>query len=791
MNESLSRLSFDISNATGLWTNQTGFAVGQFYDTNLLNFTTNWFQCYDIALTNGFNTITVHATDLAGNQATTSATYTLDLSGDTNPPVLTMVWPQDGIKISGTQFTLRALVDDATANVAASVRDTNGVTNTVSALVERDGQVWGNDLPLGNGTNQLTVTATDAAGNSSVTNLIVVKNDVGLTIDSLASDQFNKTLVNVNGNVGSATYAVTVNGISAAVNPDGSWAAANVPVSASGTADLNVQVYDSSSNLLASQTSDLPQPVTVGLMSYSGTSQDVYNNSGGGNGYSDYKINWSYLLGGTFFYHGVLMNQGEDDFDYTESDPLSSGADAYSAPWGSEYVEVATTFDDHVGTTGTWVNHARTRVMLEPQGQKSPNQIATYLVRAKALERSDPYNDDFGFGNLPLPPEWLQINGQTLINTGITNEDDGAVWGETLVQGPAGAYLDVTPVATQVFANKDYTFDVQAQETPFKIVDGTTGLDLPETNTVIVGQQIDLDCKLELTNATLTNFQWTIPGQTVKQYEQLAEVDVTNSYTIKEDLENPDLSSNSISYYWINGGTNLEVDCTAMFGNAHLKARTWFNVNRPTSTLVTETTTNTPSVSVETNSVGGLVLQFGSLTNNSPPGPWGIKESFTVTTPINGTGSFGYLQIIDETTRRWILDDTNNTAQKLYGTNLLDTLPYQYLSGLTSIGNSDTQSNISADSPGQALYGEKWASANDQFTGYLMYRPAGDTNHTIWVTLREVHWSWSGAATKDTNGIWTLDPGYPPPPVNPVSADSVTLPTWYGTQFSLQTEPDN
>lgn len=116
-----------------------------------------------------------------------------------------------------------------------------------------------------------------------------------------------------------------------------------------------------------------------------------------------------------------------------------------------------------------WENHTETRVMIEPQGQLAAGPTNLYLVRAKALEFSNPpYGFSFGAmfgrqyaGDVPLSPEWLQIKGQTLVNSGITN-DDGSVIGEAIVSAPAGMNVDVTPTATQVHQYWNYTFDVQA-----------------------------------------------------------------------------------------------------------------------------------------------------------------------------------------------------------------------------------------------------------------------------------------------------------------------------------------
>ena len=44
-----------MSNATGVVSNEQGFVTDRYYDTNPWEFTTNWFQCFDIDLTNGLN----------------------------------------------------------------------------------------------------------------------------------------------------------------------------------------------------------------------------------------------------------------------------------------------------------------------------------------------------------------------------------------------------------------------------------------------------------------------------------------------------------------------------------------------------------------------------------------------------------------------------------------------------------------------------------------------------------------------------------------------------------------
>ncbi len=218
--EALASIAYDLTNAIGLITNQQVLILDQYYDTNTLEFTTNYFQCFDVPLTNGLNTVTLHATDLAGNVTTTNLNFTLDYSGDTNQPAIQLYWPQNGTQISGNTFTWRGWVSDSTAQVAAQTVDTNGVTNAVTGLVGRDGSFWIAGLPLSSGTNSLSLTATDSAGNTGVTNINVVQSTLVLTITSAGLGQA------VSGTISDpADYTIWVNGIMATNNGDGTWTA--------------------------------------------------------------------------------------------------------------------------------------------------------------------------------------------------------------------------------------------------------------------------------------------------------------------------------------------------------------------------------------------------------------------------------------------------------------------------------------------------------------------------------------------------------------------------------------
>ncbi len=234
--EALSSISYDLSNAAGTVTNQQVLVLDQYYDTNSLGFTTNTFQAFDVSLATGVNVFTLHATDLAGNVTTTNFSLTLDYSNKTNPPVAALIWPQNGLKVCGSNFTCNGSVSDPTASVTVQMVDTNGNTNVFNALVGRDGKFYVSDLPLNSGTNVYTLTVTDVANNITTTNFTVIQGDAGLTIDPISP---NQTMVT--GEINFNTFTVWVNGIKATMssspNDNGiyTWEADDVPIPPNGS----------------------------------------------------------------------------------------------------------------------------------------------------------------------------------------------------------------------------------------------------------------------------------------------------------------------------------------------------------------------------------------------------------------------------------------------------------------------------------------------------------------------------------------------------------------------------
>jgi alpha-tubulin suppressor-like RCC1 family protein len=486
VNKQLSSLTIDVRNAAGISSNQTGYVTGAFYDTNLTAFTTNYFQCYDVPLTNGVNTITLRATDLAGNMTATNVSFTLNYAGNTNPPVLTVVWPQDGSSISGSQFTFQGTVDKPGATITATIV-ANGDTNIVQGLVEQNGTVWVQNLPIVAGANTLTITATDTAGISATTSLTLNQSKVTVTMNPLSGDQLNQSYVNVTGTVSDPSCTVTVNDMQAGVNPDdGTWEADGVPVRPSGTAIFDVEVYsgnnsstvvhpglkssihpaDAGNNSgIGSEQFVLAQPVKVGVMSYRShygfgdgfpnqQALDPFGQPASAN-YDD-QAYWNYRSGGMdagYYVYSGALTPWSDPVNDNWLAPLPAGQDNFNPLWEMASVAEAGQGGIYIGLVdfARW-NDTETRVMLEPPGQTAAGTTNFYLVQAQASEFSEPLAE---WINWPLSPDTLQICGATL--TLVTN-GDGSVWGQTLIAARADEKVEVTPKST----NQNYIFNVQA-----------------------------------------------------------------------------------------------------------------------------------------------------------------------------------------------------------------------------------------------------------------------------------------------------------------------------------------
>jgi len=769
--EPLSSVSFGISNAAIILTNQQGYVTGQHLDTNTLSITTNWFQCYDLQLTNGLNAITLRVTDVAGNVTTTNFNVTFDTTGDTNAPVIAVTWPTENLLVSGVSFTLEGSVSEAASEVVVAL----GSESTV-AVVERNGRFQVENVPLASATNIVTVTAKDAAGNTSTNQVTVHKSTTALTINSPPATELLMPTATVSGTVGNASQSVWVNNVQASVDGGGAWIATNVPVNSGGVAVFEVQAGATFGAPVAAQRMSLEKPPVVKAVSYHddyfALGEDVgicprplywsrlvrvWHDGAGGSSSNRWVDTWELasvpicttVVPWTATWPGGAVLSGQKDCpssSYTESTP---SAWQY-AEWASGFTEPYYGEGECLGLTilgGQNRRSTRTEIALEANAKQDGSMRLVRLTASAAAHAGlldyGPFYSGFTFpipegtGTEALPLAAMKINGQRLTAT-ATNADVG----ETFITLSGGT---TQPLTVTITGADDASFDVKAEEVSLKIFVGSNTNDMAgKTNTVIVGQRIELRCEPAFTNAPITAYQWTIPGYAISNY-----VTDANSSTVYSNF--PTANSN-VFYYWVDGGSNRQVECSVTVGGQTVVAKTTFDVIRPLPTFYAEVR---DQVRVDT---------FWYFSNNRQLLHPGTNLHFGISSSLTNEGIAFYYSnapvnsITSETFGRYALAQIVEYVQQRYnigsGTNCVG---YQFQdstgldSSFPSLGTeSETVDYIGdrwADSPGTPLTSASWLAHTNSFITYLMFRPRPYDSSTIDVPMYRVKWAWSGSAT--------------------------------------------
>jgi hypothetical protein len=276
--EQLSSLSYDLVNNNGTFNDQRAFIIDQSLDLETGEFTGCSFQCFDVELALGNNTLTLHATDLAGNTTTIVRTYVLDYTGDTQAPSITLAWPPNNAQIAADSFTLRGTVDDSTARVVVHVT-IQGLGRDIEAIVARNGEFWVDDVPLdGVGTIiPVSVTAIDAKGNSSAaTSINLTRSSITVAIDPVPEASLLDSTISIYGTVNDDFQTLLINGVAGEVSYfDGTlyhWVADSVPISSGGAALFSVSVDPSAPQVAdAAVEVNFDKPPVLELESYFST----------------------------------------------------------------------------------------------------------------------------------------------------------------------------------------------------------------------------------------------------------------------------------------------------------------------------------------------------------------------------------------------------------------------------------------------------------------------------------------------------------------------------------------
>ena len=159
-----------------------------------------------VPIVEGGNTLVATATNGFG-----SASAQVAVTLDTTPPIVHIASPADGSKTTASSVTVTGTVTDASPIASFAV---NG------QAVALAGGAFSTTVSLAEGSNPISATATDAAGNTGSAGIVVTRGDPPtISIATPASGALlGQSSVAVTGNVsGTSPVSVTVNGAAAAV----------------------------------------------------------------------------------------------------------------------------------------------------------------------------------------------------------------------------------------------------------------------------------------------------------------------------------------------------------------------------------------------------------------------------------------------------------------------------------------------------------------------------------------------------------------------------------------------
>ncbi len=783
--ERLANLDFDVVNASGALTNEPGFVVSQLFDTNQFQSTTNWFQCFDIGLTNGTNLITIRATDLAGNVTVTNLIYTLDFSGDTNPPALALIWPLAGMHISGANFTARGTLDDETAQIIAQIVSANGTTNLVEGLVERNGQFWIEELPLSDGTNDLILTAMDIAGNFTTINLPLIRSAVELVINPIAEDQLNQSAVTLSGTVSDANSEVWVNGVQAAVDGSGNWTAIDVPSLGGGTATFDAYAESANSNSPpVAQSLVVERPPFLAVVEYHDSWEEELHLWNGVVDTATFSKNWKGEITEGKGRPWELLYQGDSHYEtlaysyetrwnrqFTWSDSNSLGfyveivedlppdVQAYfiytnamtgagNLFWGNsiptdrlDLITAGHVLHYFANINYEWpygnnerrkrVQRARTCLELRTGGKAGVNRKNLFRINVNGVRYGRPWNaaelEWFGTPVTNIPPASIQVLGKNVGNDG-----------NLFLILPDNATLDATATAP----GRHYNINVNA--TKHKLRMTANGIPLVSERITrnakfCVGQKINLVSWMSPAIDEYVeeiDYEWLLQSIFVNYIENWpAEA---KKYLIEWALT----YQKDTHAWWVTGGDKRlgsEWDITFKNGQK-AKVTGWgqMNMHRPEVVSFTNGAPYFPWITKDKATLGRPWLQLGGEYASE-----GGDMDFTAGVKSDFQGTIRWTQLINQYRHRdeYPTGSWTKTSGGQFWADGGEFYAPDVLS--TELAPGVANQLTFADGPGNPV-GISLTESHDIFKTYLRFKPTGDDS--IWVTLGRVDWSWEATA---------------------------------------------
>jgi len=194
----------------------------------------------------------------------------------------------------------------------------------------------------------------------------------------------------------------------------------------------------------------------------------------------------------------------------------------------------------------------------------------------------------------------------------------------------------------------DYIREIEFVIPKVEITDDA-GEPITGTQTVSVGEEISLDTAIEPAGLTGSDWQWTVPGERVKDYGTTDRPEGngrTRAQVTK--LDEDDLDSSAVAFYWVDGEDGREVSVTCTVEGITCEDSVEFNVKRPSASV--------QEIDDGEVDVTGSKLHYG--TEGAPGFEW------TMIAYGNGfAGDIKFTQVMNADVQRTATDDTTESCK--------------------------------------------------------------------------------------------------------------------------------
>jgi hypothetical protein len=266
------------------------------------------------------------------------------------------------------------------------------------------------------------------------------------------------------------------------------------------------------------------------------------------------------------------------------------------------------------------------------------------------------------------------------------------------------------------------------------------------TQNVVVGERINLSLETNPEGETPTSIQWSIGGNRLANY---VASNTSGAVTLLQNLTSP-----TLTYYWVISGQQIEVSLTATIFGTSVTKYAYFNVVAPNPaessvTLPTGGQLNVRNLGDCAGSTPGPNMVFGDISGPFPGCTYHGQAGITFAPPTTTSppGNFFFVQLVtgDAIVYNRTGGQMNCTATNTPG--LDGRYPYQGATAQTV-----------TDAPFHPLL-SPYATSTRNFaaTMYLMWQ--SNTAGSIPVPMGSVGWGFSGLSTKLADGSWTITSG--------------------------------